>query len=143
MTLERVDFYLLTQSVPDGKLKFACRLAQKAYGQGYTAYVRACDPDQASRLDELLWTFDQGSFIPHCLDGDGDPAPVTIGSEPPEEDNPDVLITLGGELPVHFRVYQRVAELVDGTDEEKRLARERYKVYKQTGCQLETHQIHA
>lgn len=141
MTLERVDFYLLNESVPDGKLRLACRLARKAYGQGYTAYVHARSREQASRLDELMWTFDQGSFIPHRLDEGDEPAPVVIGCEPPGSDHPDVLIGLGNELPEDFQAYRRIAELVDGTDEERQLARKRYKVYKDSGCQLETHHI--
>lgn len=142
MSLQRVDFYLLEQSVPDGKLRAACRIAKKAVAQGYTAYVHSRDPQQAGRLDDLMWTFDQGSFLAHRRDGDGDdPAPVVIGGDPPGQDPLDVLVMLGDELPEHYRVYQRIAEIVDHTDEEKRLARQHYKVYKEQGCRLETHHI--
>lgn len=142
MTLPQVTFYLLNQSVPDGKLRAACRLTRKAVAQGYTAYIQMTDVEQAGRLDDLMWTFDQGSFVPHRLDRDGDdPAPVTIGCDPAGGDPPDVLITLGGEVPEHFHVYRRIAEVVDGTNEDKHLARQRYKVYKDRGCDLETHHI--
>lgn len=144
MTLPQVAFYLLNQSVPDGKLRAACRLTRKVVAQGYTAYVQAADREQAGRLDDLLWTFDQGSFIPHRLDGDqADPAPVVIGCAPPDTDPPDVLITLGPDTPEHFHVFQRIAEVVDGTDEDKQLARQRYKAYRERGCELETHHIAA
>lgn len=144
MTLPHVAFYLLNESVPDGKLHAACRLARKAVAQGYTAYIQASDAEQARRLDDLLWTFDQGSFIPHRLDGDdANPAPVTIGCEPPATEPPDVLIALGRSLPDHFHVYQRIAEVVDGTPEDKELARERYKAYREQGCELATHHIAA
>ena len=114
--------------MPDGKLRAACRLARKALAQGYTAYVQASDQEQARRLDDLMWTFDQGGFVPHKLDHDtDDPAPVAIGCEPPETDPPDVLITLVENQPAHFHVYQRIVDIVDQTEAEKTLARRRYK----------------
>lgn len=144
MTLPQVTFYLLKQSVPDGKLRAACRLTRKAVAQGYTAYIQTADSEQARRLDDLLWTFDQGSFVPHRLDGDkADPAPVVIGCNPPAVDSADILIALSGNMTDHFDVYQRIAEVVDATDEDKQLARQRYKTYRERGCELETHHIAA
>ncbi|MGA8259513.1 MAG: DNA polymerase III subunit chi [Arenicellales bacterium] len=142
MTLERVDFYLLNECVPDGKLRAACRIARKALAQGYTTYVQTEDAAQAERLDNLMWTFDQGSFVPHRRSDDGgDPAPVLIGCAPPEGSPPHVLLSLGRELPPHFDIYQRIAEVVDNTGPDKELARRRYKAYQDRGCQLETHHI--
>lgn len=142
MTLERVDFYLLNQSVPDGKLRATCRLARKALAQGYTTYVQVSDSRLASRLDDLMWTFDQGSFVPHKRDGDGDdPAPVVIGSGPDREAPPDLLISLLDDVPENSDACRRIADIVDHTDSDKQQARERYKVYKGRGCQLETHHI--
>jgi DNA polymerase-3 subunit chi len=142
VTTQRVDFYLLNRAVTDGKLRFACRLTRKALDQGNTAFIQTGDTDEAARLDDMLWTFDQGSFIPHRLAGDGDePAPVLIGCEPPGERNPDVLIAVGGDPLAHFKSYSRVAEVVDATDEDKRAARQRYKAYREHGCELDTHPI--
>lgn len=142
MNSTRVDFYLLNEHVPDGKLKAACRLSKKILAQNLTAYIHAADADQAARLDDLLWTFDQGSFIPHRLDGsDSEAAPVVIGREPPTSDNPDVLINLDTAPPGQYQVYRRVAEIVDALDADKQLGRQRYKLYKEHGCQLETHHI--
>lgn len=142
MTAQRVDFYLLNQSVPDGKLRTACRLSKKVVSGGLTAYIRTGDTEQAGRLDDLLWTFEDIGFIPHRLDGDeGDPAPVLIGCAPPRENPPDLLIALGGNMPDHFQVYKRIAEVVDATDEDRRSARQRYKHYKDHGCKLDTHHV--
>lgn len=144
MTLPHVSFYLLNQSVPDGKLRAACRLTGKVLARGCTAYIQTDDDAQASRLDDLMWTFDQGSFVPHRLDtDDAAPAPVTIGCRAPETDPPDVLIALSADMPDHFHIYRRIAEIVDGTSEDKRLARQRYRIYRERGCELETHHIDA
>lgn len=142
MTTQRVDFYLLNQHVPDGKLLFACRLSKKALAQGMTAFIQAGDDKQASKLDDMLWTFDQGSFVPHRMDRDeGDPAPVVIGTEAPGGNPPDVLIALAGDAPGNLRGFSRIAEVVDATDQDKQSARQRYKLYKEQGCELNTHPI--
>lgn len=142
MTTQRVDFYLLNQAVADGKLRFACRLSKKAVDQGMTAFIQTSDSEEATRLDDMLWTFDQGSFIPHRLAGDGnEPAPVVIGCGPPGGKNPDVLIAVGGDPLAHFRSYSRVAEVVDATETDKLAARKRYKAYRDYGCELDTHPI--
>jgi len=142
LTSPRIDFYLLKEHVPDGKLKAACRLSKKVVAQDLTAFIRAGDGEEAKRLDDLLWTFDQGSFIPHRLEGDdGEPAPVTIGQEAPAGGNPEVLINLGAEPPGHYRAYGRVAEIVDALDADKQRGRKRYKLYKDDGCRIETHHI--
>lgn len=142
MTSQRVDFYLLNQSVPDGKLRAACRLSKKAHARDMTTYLQVSDAAEAARLDDMLWTFDQGSFIPHRLDRDDtDPAPLAIGWEPPRGNPPDLLVALAGNDPGQFQDCPRVAEVVDATDEDKQAARRRYKTYKDSGCELDTHHI--
>lgn len=142
MTLPHVSFYLLNQSVPDGKLRTACRVTSKAFGRGHTIRVQATDQTQAVRLDELLWTFEQGSFVPHRLESsDTDPAPVTIGCGEPEADPADVLVALGRDIPDQFHAYRRIVDIVDASDEDRQLARQRYKTYRERGCTLETHHI--
>lgn len=144
MTLPKVSFYLLKQGAPEAKLRTACRLGRKAVAAGHTVYILAPDAERARHLDDLLWTYEAGSFVPHRLDGDeADPAPIVIGCDPPEIDPPDVLIALGRNMPDHFHVYRRIAEIVDGTGEDKQLARQRYKAYRKRGCELETHHIAA
>ena len=142
MTLPHVSFYLLNESVPDGKLRAACRLTRKVVSQGYTAYILTSSDEQARRLDDLLWTFEQGSFVPHRLDGgQQDPAPVVIGCDPPEADPPYLLISLSRDTPDHFHVYRRIAEVVDCSDEDRQLARQLYRTYRERGCPLDTHYI--
>lgn len=142
MTLERVDFYVLNRSLPDGKLRAACRIAKKALEQGYTIYVQTPDPEEAARLDDMMWTFDQGSFLPHRrVDRGDDPAPIIIGCEPPQGEPPDLLLASGTALPERPQIYRRIAEIVDNTEGDKRAGRRRYKEYQNRGYRVETHHI--
>jgi DNA polymerase-3 subunit chi len=77
--MTRVDFYILPPGDERQRLVFACRLTEKAYRQGLTVYLRAGDETTASQLDQLLWTFRQGSFVPHARAEERDTADKSAG----------------------------------------------------------------
>jgi DNA polymerase-3 subunit chi len=52
-----------------------------------------------------------------------------------------VLINLAGSVPEFFSRYQRVAELVDGNEQRRTQGRERFRFYRDKGCELHTHQL--
>lgn len=60
-----VDFYILGDAGDEPALRTACRLTEKAWGQGLRVYVLLRTDDQATRLDDMLWTFQQDNFIAH------------------------------------------------------------------------------
>jgi DNA polymerase-3 subunit chi len=142
--MTRIDFYLL-ENTPDNLEIVACRLAEKAFRQGHQTFVLTPGQDDVRRLDDLLWTFSAGSFVPHSLQDEGSGAddlpPVLIGHQEPSPACHDVLITLLPEVPGCFSRFQRVAEFVGPTGEEKRLARERFRFYRDRGYVLETHTL--
>lgn len=138
--MTQVDFYILSQ--PQQRALFTCRLAEKIYRLGRRVYIHTANAEQAQALDELMWTFSSGSFVPHECVADESLAqsPVVIGYRehaPPA----DVFINTTDELPAHYKNYTRVAEVVDGADAAKSKARDRFKIYRERGEQLETHQI--
>ena len=61
-----IDFYFNA----DDRLQVACRLASKAYTQKKKLLIFAPLAETARRIDTLLWTWQQLSFVPHCLAGD-------------------------------------------------------------------------
>ena len=80
--MARVDFYILSQAGQHSRQTFACRLAEKAYNLKNSVHIHAASRGDAERLDELLWTFRDGSFVPHerVSASSGTPeSPVTIG----------------------------------------------------------------
>ncbi len=140
--MTKVSFYIL----PDGqeKMHFACRLTEKAFKQGQQIYLLGADPKLCGTLDDLLWTFRQGSFIPHRLwqgeTADG-ATPVLIGTGEPPAGFEATLVNLTDEVPSFFSRFERVAEIVDGAGKEP--ARRRYKFYQDRGYPLESHKIEA
>ena len=140
----RVDFYILAATDTAARLRFACRLTEKAYGLKHQIYAHTSSAAVARELDELLWTFRQGSFVPHELLQPGQPetvAPVTIGHIDQSDTSGDFLINLADEIPPFFDQFSRVAEIVDSTSDGRRAGRERFSFYKDNGFEPNTHRI--
>lgn len=139
----RVDFYILAASEPASRLQFACRLTEKAYGLNNRVYAHAASQAEARQLDEMLWTFKQGSFIPHqSLAEDPDErTPVRIGSPERWENEGELMINLSEAAPEFATNFERVVEIVDGQEASRQAGRKRFKQYRAMGLEPVTHQI--
>lgn len=141
--MTRVDFYILPDQAEKNRLILACRLAEKAFKQGHSIYIHTASEQSSTRLDELMWTFRQGSFVPHQLaTTDGEHAPILIGhQQEAPEDQADVLLNMTTEVPLFFSRFQRVAELVNQAEEIRTQARTRFKFYRDRGYPMQTHNL--
>ena len=141
--MTRVDFYILKDTVDTARALFACRLAEKAVQQGHQVYINTESAAQLLQLDDLLWTFRAGSFLPHAVDDGEDRgvSPVLLGHDREPRHSHDVLLNLSNEVPPFFSRFERVAELVGGNDAQRTGARKRYRFYKDRGYTLHTHEI--
>lgn len=144
--MTQVDFYIVDSDSEDARLKSACRIADRANDENQRVFIHGCSDVEAKKLDELLWTLSQGSFIPHKIvreDVDAVPVePVIIGlNRGPVGDRWDLLINLAPDVPEFFSRYARVAELVDGDATRRAQSRERYRFYRDRGYTLNTHQM--
>jgi DNA polymerase III subunit chi len=141
----RVDFYILEEPSPSGRLKVACKLAEKAYLASQTVLVWHTDPQELRTFDEMLWTFNDGSFVPHgALPVNGSlpaetPVLLSLGVAPSA--NVDIIINLGPELPSCLALTRRIAEIIDGDDARRRAGRARFKAYRELGVQPASHNI--
>jgi DNA polymerase-3 subunit chi len=141
----KVDFYVLSDEAPDARLRCACRLAEEAVDQGRRVYLRASSAAEAQRLDDLLWTYRDGSFIPHEIYA-GAPAShatvmVLVGEADAPESHRQLLINLAPAVPEDLQRYEAIAEIVDVDPTRKSEARERYKQYREHGCSLDSHNL--
>ena len=141
--MTKVSFYILPDGSRSNRFTLACRLADKAYQQGPRVFVHTNSMDEARHMDRLLWTFRDGSFIPHGLIGKAEAAhtPVLIGHGEDAEEEHDILINLNQQVPDFFSRFERVAEPIDQDAEIRKTGRTRYRFYKDRGYPLETHDI--
>jgi DNA polymerase-3 subunit chi len=140
----RVDFYVLEEASATGRLKLACRLAEKAYLTAQVALVWHTDAEELKTFDDLLWTFMDGSFVPHEMLKPGaassaSPVILSAGAAPPT--SVDIIINLAPDVPACLSQTRRVAEIIDGDDSRRRAGRARFKVYRDLGIQPASHNI--
>src|SRR5580704_18193472 len=142
----RVDFYVLEGQSPSGRLKLACKLAEKAYLAAQTVLVWDTDSAELKAFDAMLWTFNDGSFVPHeALLGSGalPDSPVLLSSGVTLSGNVDIIINLAPDLPPCLSRTPRVVEIIDGDDARRRAGRTRFKAYRELGVQPASHNIRA
>lgn len=147
MPMPRVDFYVLASADPAARLRFACRLVEKAWLHEHRVRVQLDPGGDGAAFDDLLWTFSDRSFVPHARlaasDGAADqPVPVIIAdSDIGGPHDWDVLVNLAAGAPANFQGYARIAEVVDADDARRRHGRERFRFYREQGIEPQTHEM--
>lgn len=136
-----ISFYVLASHTGQQRLLYACKLIEKAYRTQHYPFVLLDDPQQAEQLDQLLWTFRAGSFVPHeryANQAPELPQTVLIGSEPVPSEWRTVLLNLNPHCATELQGCQRLLEIVNADPQLKHEGRERYRQYKQAGYSIKT-----
>ncbi len=137
--MTKIDFYYHFEN----KFQTACSLSAKAYARGMKVLAFCADAEASQKFSRMLWTAPALSFIPHCT-ADDKLAPVTpvivdhAGANPIHD---DVLINLRTERPPFFSRFQRLVEIVTLDEEDRELARDRFKFYRDRGYAIENHDL--
>lgn len=135
------------------KVAYACRLLRKAVNGGARVVV-AGEAPVLGQLDAALWTFSPLDFIPHCFENAGAgmvaASPVVLevlpGKGTQTASNPihgQVLLNLGARVPDGFERFERLIEAVGTDDEDRQVARDRWKHYASRGYALTRHDVAA
>ena len=137
----RVDFYILPDS--SNHFRFVCSLTGKAWQNGNRVFIHTMNREDAVMLDDMLWTFKDISFIPHAImeKNSSENAPVLIGWNHDEPVTSEVLINLCDTIPDYAANFERIVEIVAGSPQQKQLARNRYRDYRERGYELHDHKI--
>lgn len=125
------------------KLQTACRLIGEFHAQKRRVLVYAPAPEVSAQIDRLLWCQPATGFLPHCRAADALAAetPVLIGTTLEDDAHHDVLVNLGGELPISFSRFEQIIEIVGNDESDRAPARDRFKFYRERGYPLKTHQL--
>ena len=145
-----VDFYILASGSDMSCEMLACRLAEKAYTKNHRVYLHTGSQNDAQGVSELLWTFSQGSFLPHQMADEKAPllSPITIGFDSHafsgnRLEDYDVMINLSQDISRYFSRFTRVAEIVGSEEDARTQSRERYRFYRERGYPLNSHELNA
>ena len=137
----QVDFYLLGENSP-GAAKLACRLALMALERKQRIFIITSSDKTGQQLNELMWQYPEGRFLPHAMtrDQDAAKAPVHIGTL--GDLNPaDVVINLCAEAVPQPDRFSRVLEIVPFANDEKTASRVKFISYRNQGLNPKTHEI--
>lgn len=141
--MKKATFYiveqLFLQAEPDSHELLACQLAGEKWRMGKRVLIACEDQIQAKKLDEMLWQKEPNQFIPHNLAGNGPKygAPIELcwptkcGSS-----MSDILINLQLTFTDFALAFHEVIDFVPVNERMKKLARERYKIYRSIGFNL-------
>jgi DNA polymerase-3 subunit chi len=138
--MPEVDFYVVKEGARTSGLGALCQLVVQLWGGKQSVYIHADSADQAQRLDEMLWTYQDIGFVPHTLAGDplASATPVVIGHAAEPAAVSDVLLNLAHPAPAFGDRFARVAEFVDSDADKRRLSRERFRAYRDRGLNVNT-----
>ena len=137
--MTRIDFYVEARD----RIEVACRLAAKAVQARTRMLVYAPDESMVTRIDRQLWTQSPTGFLPHCMSHDPLAAetPILIARNVDDPPVDDVILNLADTFPPTFARFRRVLEIVSRDPQDKALARDRFRFYRDRGYRIETHNL--
>lgn len=141
--MSRADFYLIDKPrFREQPLLLVCELAKRCHGTGKPTLVLCATAQQAEELDDLLWSFEEDSFIEHQI----------AGLDEEEDDVPVLVVPPGIEAPMRAMVinlraeavpegFERVLEVVPADPYAREPLRARWKQYQARGLALNKHDM--
>jgi DNA polymerase III subunit chi len=109
-------FYQLSRQPLDRALPV---LLEKSLERGWKAVVEVSSDLRKTALDDALWTYSEGSFLPHGIDGETgcETQPIVITTTSANSNAADIRFLVdGARLMPDLSGYQRVALMFDGED---------------------------
>jgi DNA polymerase-3 subunit chi len=115
------------------------QLLERALKGGYRVLLRASSNERVEHLNQVLWTYDDASFLPHgsARDGNADRQPIFLTADEGNPNNATMLILVDGAHGTGIESFQRVCDMFDGNDEAAvEDARQRWREAKAAGHAL-------
>ena len=129
----QVDFYVL-DSPAQSAHQLVCRLAMMAWEQGHRIAVITADPGEADSLDETMWDYPAGRFLPHQKGSTPVGTPICIDVAGAEI-TADVVINLADAVVTDPSRFSRLLEIVPGSEQDRQASRHKYREYKKMGLE--------
>ena len=129
---------------PD-RLAYTCRLLRKATATGARLQVRA-QAGTCAALDAALWNLAPTDFISHCDATAPDSvrsrsAVLLMDADAALAADFPILVNLAEDVPVGFEQLQRVIEIVSTDEQDRNLARVRWRHYTERGYTITRHDL--
>lgn len=146
--MSTATFYIVKpdspQSTQQGFSAYVVYLCQHFSRQGAKVYVQCGDKAHAEDIAECFWQVEPSEFLAHNLVGEGPRYGTNIeighvGVKPSW--NRQLVINLADNHTTFANAFAEVVDFVPCEENAKQSARERYKLYRQAGYNLQTIEI--
>jgi len=113
--LAEIGFYHLISTSLERALP---KLLERALAQGQQIVVRAASPERVEHLNSVLWTYDEGTFLPHGSARDGNPVlqPIWLTHLDENPNGASMVVLVDGLEAEDLHSFARCADLFDGND---------------------------
>lgn len=134
--MTEIRFYHLSRKTLEQALP---ELLEKVMERGWRAVVVAGSPERVEALTQHLWTYREGSFLPHgnAKDGFAEAQPIWLTDKDENPNGAKVLMLTDNVSGQNLAPYDLVCEIFDEANEGAvDAARTRWKNYKDSGHTL-------
>lgn len=134
--MTEIHFYHLTATPLERALP---RLLEKILSAGYKTLLLCNSEERVQQLNQLLWTYDPGSFLAHGSTKDGRPEdqPILLSTTAEPLNGASMLMVTEGQTLDNPERFARVLDMFNGNDDSAtEAARARWKTYKDAGHTL-------
>jgi len=133
--MTRVRFY----SNLDDKVAVMLNLVERAFAKKHQVTILVDDGAAASDYSRMLWEKTSTSFLPSALASSelAGQTPILFDWQEKQLCQDDILINLTQKQLTIFSRFQQLVELVSHDEQDKVLARERFKFYRDRGYQVQ------
>lgn len=131
-----VQFYHLLTTPLERALP---KLLEKAVAGGFRTLLVVNSEERLNQLNQLLWTYDQDSFLPHGSASDGHPEsqPILLSAQLEPVNGANLLLVINGAVPPQPERFDRILDIFDGGDSQAVAeARTRWTQYKAAGYDM-------
>ncbi|MGF1712537.1 DNA polymerase III subunit chi [Vibrio kagoshimensis] len=146
--MSNATFYIVSPESPQahnkGFAEYIIFLTGYFAKQGAKVYLNCNDKAHAEAIAEYFWQVEPEHFIAHNLVGEGPKysTSVEIGHDGVKPNwNRQLVINLADNHTTFANAFAQVVDFVPCEEKAKQQARERYKIYRQAGYQLQTIEI--
>jgi len=139
--LKKIALFYILNKAEDLKIS-VCKIIKEYYKKKYKIFVSTCNNDLVNELNNLLWTFEQISFVPHCTTKNYDKdSPILLSGRDsfPKTINLkeyDVWLNLDDEVEENYTDFEIILEIVSQNEEQRILSRKRYLNYQKNNFEV-------
>ena len=115
--MKKIALFYILNKAEDLKIS-ACKIIKEYYKKKYKIFVSSRSDDLVNELNNLLWTFEQLSFIPHCTTKNYDKnSPILLSGKDsfPKTINLkeyDVWLNLDDEMEENYTDFEIILEFI-------------------------------